>query len=127
VPQLADKFAHYGDRLLVRPGVTGLAQVQLPADSNLESVRRKLAYDLYYVQGRSPWLDVRLLFATALKVVGVSFPVMRQVLALPSRETIEECYQLINEQEPVITELPYQREAVSEKRLQLAFNGPISG
>jgi lipopolysaccharide/colanic/teichoic acid biosynthesis glycosyltransferase len=106
VPQLADRFSHYCDRLLVRPGVTGLAQVQLPADSNLEGVRRKLAYDLYYVRERSPWLNVRLLFATALKVAGVSFPVMRQVLALPGSEAIEECYQLINEQEPIIAELP---------------------
>ena len=52
VPQLEQAIAHYGQRLLLRPGVTGLAQVQLPADTDLNSVRTKLAYDLYYLRQR---------------------------------------------------------------------------
>ena len=40
----------YRERLAVRPGVTGLAQVQLAPDTDFESVRRKLAYDLYYIE-----------------------------------------------------------------------------
>ena len=44
----------YRDRLQVRPGVTGLAQVQLPPDTDLESVRRKVAYDLYYIERLQP-------------------------------------------------------------------------
>jgi lipopolysaccharide/colanic/teichoic acid biosynthesis glycosyltransferase len=47
VPQLEQAVAHYRERLRVRPGVTGLAQVQLPPDTDLDSVRLKLAYDLY--------------------------------------------------------------------------------
>ena len=39
VPQLEQAIAYYRARLLVRPGVTGLAQVQLPPDTDLESVR----------------------------------------------------------------------------------------
>ncbi len=50
VVQLERAIPRYSDRLLVRPGVTGLAQVQLPPDSDLASVRRKLACDLYYAQ-----------------------------------------------------------------------------
>src|SRR5262245_35939470 len=49
------------ERLLIRPGLTGLAQVQLPPDTSLESVRRKLACDLYYVQHHDFWLDLRIL------------------------------------------------------------------
>src|SRR5438552_3957175 len=49
---------HYRARLAVRPGITGLGQVQLPADTDLTSVRRKLAYDLYYVRQLSLWLDL---------------------------------------------------------------------
>src|SRR5688572_15166900 len=51
-------------RLLVRPGVTGLAQMLLPADDPndvaLEGLRRKLAHDLYYVREVSVLLDVRI-------------------------------------------------------------------
>src|SRR5262249_56317768 len=65
IPELERALPCYRQRLNVRPGVTGLAQVQLPADSNLASVRRKLAYDLYYVERLSPWLDRRLLACTA--------------------------------------------------------------
>lgn len=52
-------------RLLVRPGVTGLAQMRLPADTDLEGVRRKLAHDLYYAHEVSLLLDLRVAFSTA--------------------------------------------------------------
>src|SRR5438552_2142871 len=47
---LEREIPYYRDRLLVRPGLTGLAQMQLPPDSDVSSVKRKLAYDRYYVQ-----------------------------------------------------------------------------
>jgi lipopolysaccharide/colanic/teichoic acid biosynthesis glycosyltransferase len=73
IPTLAQAIPRYRERLNVRPGVTGLAQVQLPADTDLNSVRRKLAYNLHYSQQVSLWLDLRLLLATAGKVLGVPF------------------------------------------------------
>lgn len=79
---------NYDGRLRVKPGVTGLAQVQLPADSDLRSVRRKVAYDLYYVRNRGLWLDLRILAATALKVVGAGPRLTRWVLGLPDRRDI---------------------------------------
>jgi lipopolysaccharide/colanic/teichoic acid biosynthesis glycosyltransferase len=93
IPQLEQALPRYRERLLVRPGVTGLAQVQLPPDSDLESVRRKLAYDLYYVQEISAWLDVCIVVATALKVVGVPFALLRRLCRLPHRDAVEEAYQ----------------------------------
>jgi lipopolysaccharide/colanic/teichoic acid biosynthesis glycosyltransferase len=92
VPALQQAIPHYGDRLLVRPGVTGLAQVQLPADTDMESVRRKLAYDLYYVRQTSFWLDMRILCCTAFKVAGVPFPVLRNLFRMPSRFQVERAY-----------------------------------
>jgi lipopolysaccharide/colanic/teichoic acid biosynthesis glycosyltransferase len=92
VPQLEWAIPHYRRRLLVRPGVTGLAQVQLPADTDLESVRRKLAYDLYYLGEMSLWLDVRILLGTALKVFGVSFRTLRKLFRMPPGETVEDNY-----------------------------------
>jgi hypothetical protein len=68
VPQLVAALPDYADRLLVRPGVTGPAQVYLPADTDLNSVRRKLVYDRWYVENHTLWLDVRLIACTSLKV-----------------------------------------------------------
>ena len=53
-------------RLQVRPGVTGLAQMRLPADSTLKGVHHKLAHDLYYVENLSPALDFRIAICTIL-------------------------------------------------------------
>ena len=83
LPRLERAFPDYRRRLAVRPGVTGLAQVQQPPDTGLESVRRKLAYDLSYVDGMGPWLDLRIILATPLKCLGVPFAWIAVVLRLP--------------------------------------------
>jgi lipopolysaccharide/colanic/teichoic acid biosynthesis glycosyltransferase len=92
VPQLERAIPHYRDRLLVRPGVTGLAQVQLPADTDLDSVRRKLAYDLYYIRTFGLWLDIRLMLSTGLHMFGVPYSWLTVLFGIPSRETIEAAF-----------------------------------
>ena len=87
-PQLEKALPHYRERLLVRPGVTGLAQVQLPPDTDLQSVRLKLAYDLYYVAKGGWWFDGRLLGATLGKMVGLPFSWIRLLFGLPSELVI---------------------------------------
>jgi lipopolysaccharide/colanic/teichoic acid biosynthesis glycosyltransferase len=89
VPELEHAFPAYRQRLNVRPGVTGLAQVQLPPDTDLESVRRKLAHDLYYIRHLSPLLDLRLLLCTALYALGVPFRVLSRALGVPASTEIE--------------------------------------
>jgi lipopolysaccharide/colanic/teichoic acid biosynthesis glycosyltransferase len=79
----------YRERLAIRPGLTGLAQLQLPPDTDLESVRRKLAYDLRYLRHRGPWLDLRLLIATALRVVGVPAGATCFLLRIPDHKVVE--------------------------------------
>jgi lipopolysaccharide/colanic/teichoic acid biosynthesis glycosyltransferase len=71
VGRLEKVIPHYRDRLLVRPGVTGLAQVQLPPDSDIEGVRLKVACDLAYIRNLSFWLDVRIVALTVLHVFGL--------------------------------------------------------
>jgi lipopolysaccharide/colanic/teichoic acid biosynthesis glycosyltransferase len=66
VDVLAKALPRYNERLCVKPGISGLAQVLLPPDTDLASVRRKLAYDLSYIQHLSLWLDLRILIATVL-------------------------------------------------------------
>ena len=66
------EIPNFRDRLLVRPGVTGLAQMRLPADTDLEGVRKKLAHDLYYVREVSFLLDLRIAFSTAFFFAGAA-------------------------------------------------------
>jgi len=89
IPDLEDALPGYRQRLQVKPGVTGLAQVQLPADTDLCSVRNKLSYDLYYVRQYGFWLDLRIIAATAFKVVGASFRLQRILFGLPTADEIE--------------------------------------
>ncbi len=60
VKQLAETIPHYGERHLVRPGITGWAQVNYPYGASIEDARHKLSFDLYYVKNRSPGLDLQI-------------------------------------------------------------------
>jgi lipopolysaccharide/colanic/teichoic acid biosynthesis glycosyltransferase len=92
VMQLEQIIPRYRERLSVHPGVTGLAQIQLPPDTDLESVRRKIAYDVYYVAHMSPWLDLQVLLGTGFHVLGVPFSIVRRLLGLPGGATVERAY-----------------------------------
>jgi hypothetical protein len=54
----------------VKPGITGFAQIHLPPDTCLRSVKNKLAYDLFYIRHRSWRFDLYILLATVLKLLG---------------------------------------------------------
>ncbi|MCE9552261.1 MAG: sugar transferase [Planctomycetes bacterium] len=68
---LARAIPGYLDRLAIKPGITGLAQIQLPPDTDLDSVRLKLATDLQYLDGVNLWMDLRILACTALRLFGI--------------------------------------------------------
>lgn len=55
---------HYRLRYLVRPGITGWAQVLFKYGSSLEDAREKLQYDLYYIKNYSLILDFAIVFKT---------------------------------------------------------------
>jgi exopolysaccharide biosynthesis polyprenyl glycosylphosphotransferase len=69
VEQLAAVIPHYQDRAVVKPGITGWAQVNYPYGASVEDARMKLAYDLYYVRRRSLFLDLLILIATVRVVL----------------------------------------------------------
>ena len=105
MPQLASAIPLYRARLMVHPGVTGLAQVQLPPDTDLPSVRLKLAYDLYYVAHRSLGLDLRIIAATTLKMLGLPYAMISRVLFLPRGEVVENQYRAFVDEhrtEPIV-------------------------
>jgi len=73
-PQLVDHFQRripfYRARLLVKPGITGWAQVNYGYASNLAETMMKLEYDLYYIKHRSLLLDVLILLRTPATMLG---------------------------------------------------------
>lgn len=72
VDVLAAHIPGYRSRLTVLPGVTGLAQINLPPDTDLDSVRRKQTLDLEYIRTAGPWLDARMMLCTCLRLFGCS-------------------------------------------------------
>ena len=80
VGPLARQIPGYYDRLAVRPGVTGLAQIQLPADEDIEDVRKKVVLDRCYAEKRDLWLDFRIMLGTAVYLFGFSYATVRKVL-----------------------------------------------
>ena len=82
----------YKLRLRVKPGVTGLAQVQLPADSDITSVRYKIVHDLYYVQHQGAFFDLRLIAATVAKAIGAKAGFIRRTFFLPKRDKLADVF-----------------------------------
>jgi hypothetical protein len=68
---LAEDIPGYTDRLIVLPGVTGLAQINLPPDATLDDVQRKIRLDMKYIKLAGPWLDARILMSTLARMLGV--------------------------------------------------------
>ena len=89
---LCDEVPGYDVRMLAKPGITGFAQVQLPADSDILSVRRKVYYDLYYIVHQSLWFDIRIGGATLLKTAGVGPTWLRRLFFLPSPADVAEAF-----------------------------------
>jgi len=65
---LEEKVPGYSARLSVLPGITGLAQVNLPSDTNIASVQRKVRLDVEYIRTADLLLDVQIILCTFLKV-----------------------------------------------------------
>lgn len=64
VADLCEKLPYYAERHLVKPGVTGWAQISYKYGSSVEDAKRKLQFDLYYLKHMSFELDAVILFRT---------------------------------------------------------------
>jgi len=60
----------YQKRHLVRPGITGLAQVLYPYGRNITDARKKLKYDLLYIERWSMLLELKVIWKTIMVVLG---------------------------------------------------------
>jgi len=82
VSVLATKISSYTDRLVVLPGITGLAQINLPPDVTLDDVRRKLLLDMEYIEQAGPWLDTRIFLSTFVRLLGLPGVLAMRLLGL---------------------------------------------
>ncbi len=70
VKELSKEIPLYKRRLKVRPGLTGWAQVKHKYDESIEDVRKKVEYDLYYIENMSLRMDFKILINTVFVVLS---------------------------------------------------------
>ena len=68
VSDLEEHLPYYAERHMVKPGITGWAQINYPYGASIEDSRNKLEYDLYYAKNYTPFLDLLIILQT-LRVV----------------------------------------------------------
>ena len=68
VEDLEQHLRYYAERHMVKPGITGWAQINYPYAASIEDARNKLEYDLYYAKNYTPFLDLLILIQT-LRVI----------------------------------------------------------
>jgi lipopolysaccharide/colanic/teichoic acid biosynthesis glycosyltransferase len=69
VKEYKKELPFYNERHLVRPGITGHAQVMYPYGANIEDTRQKLMYDLYYIKYWNIGLELKIVWETAMTVL----------------------------------------------------------
>lgn len=69
IERLSKEIPYYGVRHMVRPGLTGWAQVKYKYGSTIKDAREKLQYDLYYIKNASIGLDLLIMFLTVKTVL----------------------------------------------------------
>jgi exopolysaccharide biosynthesis polyprenyl glycosylphosphotransferase len=69
VDELTLQIPYYNQRHIVKPGLTGWAQINYPYGNTVEDARQKLQYDLFYIKNRSLLFDLSILVTTVKTVV----------------------------------------------------------
>ena len=69
VEKYEKEIPYYNERHLVAPGITGWAQVNYPYGSSVEDAKQKLMYDLYYIKNWNIWLELKIVWMTAMTVI----------------------------------------------------------
>jgi len=66
VNELEHSIQFYSRRLIIKPGITGWAQIKYKYDESIDDVREKLRYDLYYIENMSVLLDLKIIVQTLI-------------------------------------------------------------
>ena len=70
VDKFEKEIPYYNERHIIRPGITGWAQVKYPYGENTEDARQKLMYDLYYIKNWSVAFEFLMVWKTSVVVFG---------------------------------------------------------
>ena len=95
---LAPAIEGYYDRVKVKPGITGLSQINLEPDSAIEDAMQKQVLDLHYINSTNGWLEFRILLATALRVFGISGDTVMNWMGLRRQGLLDSLEQPVEEQ-----------------------------
>ena len=71
VSELSQKIPHYSMRHIVKPGLSGWAQINFPYGSSVDDSMQKLQYDLYYIKNRSLVLEAIIILKTIMTVLRI--------------------------------------------------------
>ncbi len=82
VQSLTKEIPGYLNRIKVCPGITGLAQINLPPDTDLDSVRQKLVLDLEYIREAGLFVDIRMFLCTCIRLMGFNGEIAMSVMGL---------------------------------------------
>ena len=69
IEEFEKEIPYYNERHIIKPGLTGWAQVLYPYGSNAYDAHQKLMYDLYYIKNWSPWLELQTIWKTIMVVL----------------------------------------------------------
>lgn len=69
VADLEKQLPYFAERHMVKPGITGWAQINFPYGASIDDSRQKLEYDLYYAKNYTPFLDLLILLQTIRVVI----------------------------------------------------------
>ncbi len=70
VKNYEEEIPYYQERHLIKPGITGWAQVNYHYGTNGYDAKQKLMYDLYYIKRWNLWLEIRCVWRTVLIIIG---------------------------------------------------------
>lgn len=70
INQFEKEIPYYNERHIIKPGLTGWAQVLYPYGVNAYDAKQKLMYDLYYIKHWSLWLEIQTILKTILVVLN---------------------------------------------------------
>lgn len=126
---LSQKVDQYDVRHTVKPGITGLAQIYLPPDETIDCVRKKVCFDLAYIQSANPIVDFQIWLCTVVRILGVRRGKGPRWFRLDSKfhDVIRQCYHIGENasQEPIaqIEHTPPSRRPLPPKPKKQEFGG----
>lgn len=101
VRNFESSIPEYSQRLSVRPGITGYAQIVLPPDTDdagIDGVRAKVQYDLCYILNMNPWLDIKIAISTAGLLLSVLWHYICRAFSLPACSDVNQTlFEVANE------------------------------